>query len=121
LPGELNDQESSIRLPRTPRGSESLAERVAARHQLLGGDKASDPEVRTDLGSLGVKVGVNSMGDDSGMNVQAGVVGPRSKPDFAAIRGGRPRPPQAQVVPLQESIQHFLERQILTAAKQIKV
>jgi hypothetical protein len=55
------------------------------------------------------------------MNVQARVVGRCSKPDFAATRSRGSRPPQAQVVPLQKSIQPFLERQILTVAKQIEV
>jgi hypothetical protein len=55
------------------------------------------------------------------MNVQARVVGRCSKPDFTATRSRGSRPPQAQVVPLQESIQPFLERQILAVAKQIEV
>jgi hypothetical protein len=121
LSREINDQELAIRLPRTPCGSESVAERVGARHQLLSGHTARNPEVRAHLGSLRVKVRVNGMGDDSGMNVQTRVVGPCSKPDFTAIRSRSRRPPQAQVVPLQKSIQRFLKRQVLTVAKQIEV
>ena len=88
---------------------------------MLRGHKAGNPEVRADLGSLGIKVRVNGMRNDSGMNIQPSVVGRCSQPDFAAIRSRRRGAPQAQVVPLHKSIQCPLERQILTVAIQIEV
>jgi len=119
--GEIDDQEPAIRLPGASCGGKSLAERVGARHKLLGSHTPGDPEVCAHLCSLSVKVRVNRMGDDSRMNVQACVMGGCSEPDFAPIPRCSSRSPQAQVMSLQESVQRLLECQILTVAKQVKV